>query len=63
MGVALNFLFKLLSWLGTVLIMRQGAKAEERADSAEKTLDTIVEVNRPAEPAELDSVRDKYRRD
>lgn len=63
MGVALNFLFKLLSWLGTVLIMRQGAKAEERADSAEKTLETVVEANRPAEPADIERVRDKYRRD
>lgn len=63
MGVALNFLFKFLSWLGTILIMRKGAKDDLRADTAEKAIETITDANRPVADNELERVRDKYRRD
>ena len=61
-GIA-KFLVGIFDKLLTIFIARQSGKDSARADSAERTIEVVRDVNRPADDAELERVRDKYRRE
>ena len=61
-GIA-KFLVGIFDKLLTVFIARQSGKDAARADSAERTIEVVRDVNRPAGDDELGRVRDKYRRE
>lgn len=63
MNVLAGAIVKLLTWLGTIFLIRKGAKDAVRADTAEATLETATRVVAPLSDPELERVRKKYRRD
>ena len=63
MNALVRGLVKLLTWIGTIFLIRKGGKDSARAESAEKTLDVVRDINRPVGDAERDELRDRYRRD
>lgn len=63
MNALAGALVKLLTWLGTIFLIRKGAKDAVRADAAEETLEVVKRVTQPLSDPELERVRQKYRRD
>lgn len=55
-------LVKFLTWLGTMFLIRKGAKDEVRAESAEESLETVKRVNAPLSDVDLERVRSKWRK-
>ena len=63
MNALIGGLVKFLTWIGTTFLIRKGGKDSARAESAEKTLEVVRDINRPASDAERDELRARYRRD
>ena len=62
MNVLAGALVKLLTWLGTIFLIRKGAKDAQARDTAEKTVETITKANAPLHDDELERVRSRFRR-
>jgi hypothetical protein len=54
---------KFLTWLGTIFLIRKGAKDDARADAAEKSIEKAADANRAVVASQRERLRARYRRD
>ena len=63
MNVLAGAIVKLLTWLGTIFLIRKGAKDATKLDAAKETIAAVKRADAPLHDGELQRVREKWRRD